>query len=104
VESLTTQLRELEHELNVRVVMFTGAGNQAFSVGATLPTWCGGKNVSAYINWNHPLNYIYVEDGHDLLGDGSAVLRDLALQGARVICGHDPEQWATLPMAPSYLD
>jgi N-acyl homoserine lactone hydrolase len=31
-------------------------------------------------------------------------LRDLALKGATVICGHDPQQWSTLPLAPSYLD
>lgn len=34
----------------------------------------------------------------------AGTLRDLTLQGARVICGHDPDQWASLPLAPSYLD
>ncbi len=112
-------------------------------------------------DWDHPLNYVHVEDGHDLFGDGSAILqalpghtpghmglilqleqtgtvvlgidtvpmegnidgplprmvttpeeaqqsvnkvKELASNGATVICGHDPEQWATLPMAPAYLD
>ena len=112
-------------------------------------------------DWNHPLNYVFVEDGYDLFGDGSAVLRalpghslghmglilqlersgtvvlaidaapmvrniggplprnvtdvqvaqrsvdtlrELAAQGARVICGHDPQQWQSLPLAPAYLD
>ncbi|WP_102348405.1 N-acyl homoserine lactonase family protein [Bacillus sp. Marseille-P3661] len=112
-------------------------------------------------DWDHPLNYIQVEDGYDIFGDGSAVLqflpghspghmgvilkldnsgtvvlaidavpmaenikgplpknitnveetqssvnkvKSLVSQGARVISGHDPDQWATLKKAPAYLD
>ena len=112
-------------------------------------------------DWDHPLNYVFVEDGYDLFGDNSVVLRalpghssghmglvvqlentgtvvlgidaapmvrniygplprnvanpeeaqhsvdvlrDWADKGATVICGHDPKQWAKLPLAPDYLD
>lgn len=112
-------------------------------------------------DWNHNLNYIQIEDGYDIFGDGSAVLehlpghtpghmgvilklsksgtvvlgidaapmvgniegplpknmanageaqssvnklRNWLSQGALVISGHDPDQWATLRMAPTYLD
>jgi N-acyl homoserine lactone hydrolase len=112
-------------------------------------------------DWDHPLSYIQVEDGHDVFGDSSVILQHLpghtsghmglilelensgtvvlaidaipmarnlegllpknittseeaqsstdklkswASQGALVISGHDPDQWATLPKAPAYLD
>jgi N-acyl homoserine lactone hydrolase len=112
-------------------------------------------------DWDHPLNYISVEDGHDLFGDATVILRalpghspghmglilkleragtvvlgidaapmlrnihgplprnvvdsemarrsvdilrSLKDQNARIICGHDPDQWSTLPLAPAYLD
>jgi enoyl-CoA hydratase/carnithine racemase len=56
LESLETVIRKIDRDLNVRVVLLTGAGERAFCVGADIHAWSALEPLDMWRRW--------VRDGH----------------------------------------